>query len=266
MGFLFLFTTFADLRAAEEKIFTQQPTIAPTKDRPAPMDPMLKAPPTQQLFRDGPVPTWIWGADTNRRYFLRTEFDGGTHAAARLKATCDNRLRLSINGQEVVRSDEWQTPVEVDVLKYLKPEKNVLVVEVINDGGAAGFVMKLALTPPKGPTRYIVSNNTWQAAEKKDADKWVPVKSIAKYGAQPWGDIFSGAVGSSTPTNVFNTLPGFQVETLFTVPKNQLGSWVSITFDDKGRLIASDQDGKGLCRITPPKIGPKMRRRSNTST
>jgi putative heme-binding domain-containing protein len=53
----------------------------------------------------------------------------------------------------------------------------------------------------------------------------------------------------------FDLLPGFQVERLFTVPKDQLGSWVSITFDDKGRLIASDQGDKGLCRITPPALG-----------
>lgn len=51
--------------------------------------------------------------------------------------------------------------------------------------------------------------------------------------------------------------PGFQVEKLFTVPKETLGSWVAITFDDKGRLIASDQGGLGLCRITPAPIGGK---------
>jgi putative heme-binding domain-containing protein len=50
---------------------------------------------------------------------------------------------------------------------------------------------------------------------------------------------------------VFRLPPGFQVERLFTVPREALGSWVSITFDDKGRLIASDQGNQGLCRITP---------------
>lgn len=59
----------------------------------------------------------------------------------------------------------------------------------------------------------------------------------------------------SDDEKLFTVLPGFQVEHLFTVPKDELGSWVSITFDDKGRLIASDQGDKGLCRITPPPIG-----------
>ena len=57
---------------------------------------------------------------------------------------------------------------------------------------------------------------------------------------------------SATSSNV---PPGFQVERLFTVPRETLGSWVSIAFDNKGRLIASDQEKLGLCRITPPPIG-----------
>src|SRR6185437_11854451 len=57
------------------------------------------------------------------------------------------------------------------------------------------------------------------------------------------------------PSGVFDLLPGYQVERLFTVPKTELGSWVAIAFDDQGRLIASDQGDKGLCRITPPAIG-----------
>lgn len=64
-----------------------------------------------------------------------------------------------------------------------------------------------------------------------------------------------GTDGSDLAKHEFNLLPGFQVERLFTVPKEQLGSWVAITLDDKGRIIASDQGDKGLCRITPPPIG-----------
>ena len=44
---------------------------------------------------------------------------------------------------------------------------------------------------------------------------------------------------------------GFRVERLFAVPKDELGSWVCLATDPQGRLIASDQSGKGLVRITP---------------
>ena len=59
------------------------------------------------------------------------------------------------------------------------------------------------------------------------------------------------------PRDLFKLLPGFQVERLFTVPKEELGSWVNLTKDPKGRLIVSDQDALGLYRITVPPIGSK---------
>jgi putative heme-binding domain-containing protein len=55
--------------------------------------------------------------------------------------------------------------------------------------------------------------------------------------------------------DAFTVPPGFQVELIYNVPKEKYGSWVSVTVDPKGRLIASDQEGKGLYRITPGKVG-----------
>ena len=43
----------------------------------------------------------------------------------------------------------------------------------------------------------------------------------------------------------FDVLPGFQVELLYTVPKQEQGSWVSIAFDPKGRLLASGPRRQG---------------------
>lgn len=51
-----------------------------------------------------------------------------------------------------------------------------------------------------------------------------------------------------TPPEQFSTLEGFEVELLYEVPSEEQGSWVSLTADPKGRLIACDQYG-GLYRI-----------------
>ncbi len=51
-----------------------------------------------------------------------------------------------------------------------------------------------------------------------------------------------------TPAEQFSTLEGFKVELLYEVPSDTEGSWVSLTVDPQGRLIACDQDG-GLYRI-----------------
>lgn len=45
------------------------------------------------------------------------------------------------------------------------------------------------------------------------------------------------------------TVEGFKAEVLYTVPKEE-GSWVSMTFDPKGRILVSPQSGK-LLRLTP---------------
>jgi len=60
----------------------------------------------------------------------------------------------------------------------------------------------------------------------------------------------------STDPKVSNLkLPeGFKAEHLFGPSENGEGSWVAMTFDDKGRLIASDQYG-ALYRMTIPAIG-----------
>ena len=46
----------------------------------------------------------------------------------------------------------------------------------------------------------------------------------------------------------------FRLELLYTVPRDEQGSWVSMCVDPKGRLIVGDQYGK-LYRVTPPAIG-----------
>ena len=65
----------------------------------------------------------------------------------------------------------------------------------------------------------------------------------------------SAAGAPAERREVFNLLPGFQVECLYDVPVATQGSWVCMTVDQKGRLIASDQHGNGLYRIVPSPIG-----------
>jgi putative heme-binding domain-containing protein len=59
------------------------------------------------------------------------------------------------------------------------------------------------------------------------------------------------APGPNTPN--LNVAEGFKVERLYSVPKEEQGSWVSMTFDDRGRIITSDQYGS-LYRITLPPL------------
>jgi putative heme-binding domain-containing protein len=48
--------------------------------------------------------------------------------------------------------------------------------------------------------------------------------------------------------------PGFKVELIYTVPKEDQGSWVALTVDPKGRIYAGDQYG-AVYRLTVPPVG-----------
>ncbi len=64
---------------------------------------------------------------------------------------------------------------------------------------------------------------------------------------------FAQLADHATPADKVKIAKGFKVELLYSVPKEQEGSWVSMTQDDQGRLICSDQYG-ALYRITPPAL------------
>lgn len=66
----------------------------------------------------------------------------------------------------------------------------------------------------------------------------------------------SAPLPMATPVADMKVAEGFQVELLYSVPSETMGSWVCMTPDPKGRLIVSDQYGK-LYRVTPPPQGSK---------
>jgi putative heme-binding domain-containing protein len=194
---------------------------------------------------------WIWGPDDNRRYRLTKTFPGGAKKAV-LVATCDNSMTLAVNGREVGKSDAWEQPVRVDITPQLREGANEIVATVTNAGGPAGFSCRIEITGADGAERVVESDRSWTAADVS-AEPAAPaaVRLVAAAGEGPWGDVLAGGGRPERTAEPFAVPPGFVVERLFVVPKDELGSWVSLTTDAKGRLIASDQGDKGLVRITP---------------
>ena len=214
-------------------------------------------------LKELPLPTWVWGKDQNKAQFVRTAFDTPADLqSARLIATCDNALTLWINGKQLANSSEWKTPVDLNVLADLaKTGKNVIAIKAENQGGAAGLVAKLILTS-KGGVREIImtGNDGWKLSDTEtpgwqtpgfDDSAWAQPEKLSALGSPPWGIPGAQAGGSVAlaPENM-KIAPGFRAELLYTVPAGQQGSWVSLTKDAAGRLIASDQVDKGLYRIS----------------
>ena len=59
-----------------------------------------------------------------------------------------------------------------------------------------------------------------------------------------------GSRNRVTDATGLTVVQGFQVEAVYSVPQETQGSWVSLTIDNHGRLIASDQARQGLFRVT----------------
>src|SRR4051794_37684909 len=86
--------------AAEEGRTSQKPEVAPYRVRGEATIQGNQPGPALAALRQGPAPTWIWGANLDRNYTLSKEFVGGSKSA-RVKASSDNKLTLFVNGRRV---------------------------------------------------------------------------------------------------------------------------------------------------------------------
>ena len=223
-----------------------------------------------------PTPQWIWTerSGNGQKVWFRKSFNlKGKAKSARVYATCDNKLKLWINGKHVGDGRDWMYPVEKDVTGLLKNGSNVIAAEGQNQGGVAAFVLNLSLKTSDGKTLKIVTDPSWKIAEKApkgweqpgfdDAQWKTKVASRGSIGKQPWGiPNYTSKRQSAGPEKMdpfdpknISSAPGFVVEHVYTVPRDTQGSWVSLTTGPKGRFYASDQSGKGLFRVTVGKDG-----------
>jgi len=222
-------------------------------------------------IKDAPTPKWIWTKQSTggQQLWFRKDFQlQGKPKSARLYATCDNKLKLWINGKSAGSARDWMYPLQKDVTGLLKSGKNVIAAEGENAGGVAAFVLNLSIEQANGKTLKVISDKSWKLSEQKpagfekadfDDSKWATSKTVERspIGVAPWGIPNYSSKPSSQPTS-FDPLdpknilaaPGFVVEHVHTVDKNKEGSWVSLATDAAGRFYASDQGSKGLFRIT----------------
>ena len=223
-----------------------------------------------------PLPQWIWVGDgeSQPQIMVRREFSvAGEIQKATLMATADNQCDVFLNGTKVTSSDDWSQVATSEVSKQLQQGKNVVAISAKNEGGPAGLIAVLQITMKGGASQKIATNKAWKGSTNAkgawrnidfDDQGWTNANEIGKLGDAklPWTssvnqESFDGASsindsGDFMPRVAENAqVPaGFKIEKIFQVPRS-MGSWVSLTSDDRGRLIASDQENKGLFLITP---------------
>ena len=89
---------------------------------------------------------------------------------------------------------------------------------------------------------------------QRPADGDRPGRAVRRFEADRFFGDVDDRTARATPAGTLKLPDGFRAELLYTVPRKEQGSWVCLTVDARGRLIASAQEG-GLYRITPPRPG-----------
>lgn len=206
-------------------------------------------------------PSWIWaeGPGSRESAQLRRGFEvSHPLREAVLFLTCDNGATVFLDGQSILTNSDWNQASKIVLTTKLATGHHEILAQCKNEGDVAGLVARLVLKPVEGRESVLETDSSWEASVTGKSD-WKPAKVLAKYGDAPWGDALAGAgAPSPAPTATepaeIHVLPGFRVELVYTVPKSQQGSWVSMTVDNKGRLITCDQNG-GLFRLSLPPRG-----------
>ncbi|MFK7818228.1 MAG: hypothetical protein AB8G99_05900, partial [Planctomycetaceae bacterium] len=205
-------------------LFLPSPVNAQKKQRPAEVN-----------------PDWIWllkpDGNAEPKAYFRYEFDGGGVSAARLYATCDNEMKVFVDGKLVLESKSWENPLFKDVSKEIDLDspnkKHVIAVECKNDGNVGGLMVRLDFESGWRDAWALVSDKSWQASTKpqkgwktigfKPNKSWRKPNVIAPLGKGPWASrvnpkTLAAAATLKTPTATpiesMKIAKGFNVELL----------------------------------------------------
>ncbi|ADB16602.1 heme-binding protein [Pirellula staleyi DSM 6068] len=210
-------------------------------------------------------PLWLWtsaGAKDGEKAYFRTTFElADAPKSASYIGSCDNSFTLLVNGQELKKHDGWESRLKVDIAKQLRKGKNVVAVIGQNESGIAALHGEILIENADGTKQRLVSNKSWKCSTEApagwqmptfDDSAWKAPHSFGPMGVGPWGDLTGSTAGGSTPVEAMKPLPGFEVELVYSVPKGEQGSWVSMASKPDGTLVVCDQGGS-LYSVTPGK-------------
>jgi alpha-L-rhamnosidase len=157
---------------------------------------------SDQKFKTAPV-----GKTLFRKAFNLTKNYKVNQPAGKLFISADNSFTAYLNDKKIGTGNDFHKVYTFDVSDFLRHDKNVLAVEVVNDGESpnpAGLIGVLAIQ--NGAEELsILTNNDWKAnseplakSELADFDDsaWKVAEVVARFGEGPWGVIGNESVVS----------------------------------------------------------------------
>ena len=118
---------------------------------------------------------------------------------AEIYLTSDNENTVFLNNNFVGSNGEWKIISSYNLLPFLKHGKNVLAIQVVNEGaepGPAGLIGKIIIQNNVGEIIVIPIDKNFKCSEiyhknwrREDFDdsSWHNSYELRKYGAAPWG-------------------------------------------------------------------------------
>jgi len=205
------------------------------------------------------TPEWIWHPDSGRaatngevRRFQKIFQVDNRVSRAVLSVAVDDHANVTLNNSPALSAHGFERSTCTDVTEYIRRGENRLTIWATNGSSLAGVLARLELSLPNRQKQVIVTDTSWSASAPLPLN-WVAAASLGKLGVEPWGDPLKTV--QATAAESLSVPPGFNVELIRTSEPGE-GSWISMTVDNRGRLIISPQDDKQpLLRITLTKAG-----------
>ena len=203
---------------------------------------------------------WLWSSRfprANETVRLRREFTvSGAVRRADLRGLADDHAKVFLDGRLVteIASSRRFTKAEIS---SLTPGMHCVEIEATNRGGAAGVWLQLDWTGAEGPSERLVTDGDWEVCDSRG--EWRRATSLGLLGIAPWWrpsgelddyDQWKRAIGTGKADEAarVRVVPEFEMELVRSSQPGE-GSWVSLTFDAKGRLIVG-REGPGILRMT----------------
>ncbi len=228
---------------------------------------------------DAPTPHWVWQHE-QRKADQRSEMVTTFRVPRKIERaqvrvvfeSCAGDVR--VNGRNVLRLGPYEPVRRVDITKHVEVGRNVIEIIARSTDGPAAAALLCVVTYPDGSQQHIPTDRSWPIRQARNPRG--PLKRVYSFGevaTEPfgyaltaddpndsggriaispfddytqWKQAINAEAGADPAT--FSALPGYEIELVKSATKDE-GSWVSMVFDPKGRLIVARED-KGLLRMT----------------
>ena len=136
---------------------------------------------------------WIWcwngfGPNAENVWFRREFQLDSMPEEARIEVAGDDSFTAFVNGHEAGSGSDWRHPGSFDIVRHLKPGKNVVVIKVYNAQAWGGLICEL-YAKVNGKAQYVVSDSSWNChvgGKTEPAAFERPVMVLGAPPAPPW--------------------------------------------------------------------------------